>query len=409
MISLEDALAIYAQTLHALPAETIAIADAAQRVLAQPLIAQTDLPRIDQSAMDGYALRAADVANASADAPLRLPIVQQIAAGAHETLTPLLAGSVARILTGAPVPPGADTVIPQERVLREGRELVFSEPYAADKNIRRRGEELRHGTTIAAAGQRITPGLLASLINAGITELRVHRRPRIRVLVTGDEVRPAGSTLAQGQIPDSNGPMVRAVLTCWGVLALSVEHVGDTIEAVRDALARGLAETDLVISAGGASVGDRDYIVAVAEQLGVQRVFWKVAQKPGKPMFFGVRETDQGQATLLALPGNPGAVLIGLALHVQRTLDLLEGIKHPAPHWAMGVLSESIDADAQRVRLVRMQLNHDASGVARLSPLPNQDSHMLSNLSAADVLVWVPAGDVALAAGAKVQWVSLPI
>jgi len=409
MISLEDALASYAPRLRALPAETIAIADAAGRVLAEPLSAQTDLPRIDQSAMDGYALRAADVATACADAPLRLPITQQIAAGAHASLTPLRAGSVARILTGAPLPPGADSVIPQERILREGDNLLFAEPCERNKNIRRRGEELMRGARVAVAGQRITPGLLASLINAGVTELRVHRRPRIRVLVTGDEVRPAGSTLLQGQIPDSNGPMVRAVLARWSAPAPSIEHVADTAEAVRTALARGLAEADLVISAGGASVGDRDFVIAVAEQLAVQRVFWKIAQKPGKPMFFGVHEGNGQQSTLLALPGNPGAVLIGMAVHVQRVLELLEGIRHPAPHWASAMLEASVDTDPQRARLLRMQLRHDAEGVARLTPLPNQDSHMLSNLSAADVLVWVPAAEAPLRAGSRLQWVSLPV
>jgi molybdopterin molybdotransferase len=408
MISLEDALAAYAKHLRAMSAETIAIADSANRVLAESVTALTDLPRIDQSAMDGYALRAADIETASADAPLYLPITQQIVAGAHECLRPLAAGTAARILTGAPLPPGADTVIPQERVHRTGDQLVFSEAYATNRNIRWRGEELQAGATIARAGQRITPGLLASLINAGLDRVRVHRRPNIRVLITGDEVRPAGSKLAPGEIPDSNGPLVCAMLQRWGSLAPRVDYVMDTEAAVREALSQGLAEADLLITCGGASVGDHDFVVAAAEQLGVQRVFWKVAQKPGKPMFFGVLEQAGRQATLIALPGNPGAVLIGLCLHVQRVLELLQGIAHPAPHWAIGVVTETIEADSQRSRLVRMQMHHDANGVAQLLPLPKQDSHMLSNLESADVLVWIPAGTMRIETGTRLCWMSLP-
>jgi len=409
MISLEDALAIYAKHLRAMPAETIAIADSANRVLAESVTAKTDLPRIDQSAMDGYALRATDIVAASADDSLHLPITQQIAAGAHEYLRPLAAGTAARILTGAPLPPGADTVIPQERVHSVGDQLVFNEPYPAHRNIRWRGEELKEGATIARAGQRITPGLLASLINAGILEVRVHRQPNIRVLITGDEVRPAGTKLLPGEIPDSNGPLVCAVLQRWGLPAPRVEPIGDTEAAVREALARGLAEDDLLITCGGASVGDHDFVVAAAGQAGVQRVFWKVAQKPGKPMFFGVLEQAGRQSVLIALPGNPGAVLTGLCLHVQRVLELLQGITHPAPHWAMGVVSETIEADSQRSRLVRMQMHHDADGLARLLPLPKQDSHMLSNLDSADVLVWIPAGATKIEAGTRLRWMSLPM
>jgi len=409
MISLEDALAAYAKHLRAMSAETIAIADSANRVLAESVTALTDLPRIDQSAMDGYALRAADIETASADAPLYLPITQQIVAGAHECLRPLAAGTAARILTGAPLPPGADTVIPQERVHRTGDQLVFSEPYAANRNIRWRGEELKAGATIARVGQRITPGLLASLINAGILEVRVHRQPNIRVLITGDEVQPARSKLAPGEIPDSNGPLVCAALQRWGLPAPHVEHIGDTEAAVREALARGLIEADLLITCGGASVGDHDFVVTAAEQVGVQRIFWKVAQKPGKPMFFGLLESAERQATLMALPGNPGAVLIGLCLHVQRVLELLEGVAHPAPHWAIGVVSEAIEADSQRSRLVRMQMHHDADGLARLLPLPKQDSHMLSNLDCADVLVWIPAVATKIEAGTRLRWMTLPM
>lgn len=409
MIELEDALAAYAQALHRLPVETVAVTAAARRVLAEPVVACTDLPRLDQSAMDGYALRAADVAQASSASPVRLPVVQEIAAGAHESPAKLEAASAARIFTGAPIPRGADTVILQERVTREGDALVFESAYPARRNIRWRGEELKIGAPVAEAGQRVTPGLLASLVNAGLTELSVFRRPRVRVLVTGDEVRPAGSLLARGQIPDSNGPLVRAVLDQWGYEVPAPEHVADTAEAVREALTRALADADLVLSCGGASVGDRDFVVAVAGGIGLRQVFWKVAQKPGKPMYFGLRSEGARQAALLALPGNPGAVLIGMIVHARRILEVMEGATDPAPHWSSGVLSEAVESDSRRARLLRMRLTHGDDGVARLAPLPNQDSHMLSNLSAADVLVWLPAAPTAAEAGTVRSWVALPM
>jgi molybdopterin molybdotransferase len=314
-------------------------------------------------------------------------------------------GGATRIFTGAPIPPGADTVIPQERVTHDGDHLVFSEPCPPGKNIRRLGEEVRFGDALAAAGQRVTPGLIASLINAGVHQVRAARRPRISLLVSGDELRPAGATLKPGEIYDSNGPLVRAVLQRWGHEPPAIVYLPDQPEAVRRALSRALDESDLVLSTGGASVGDRDYLPATAESLGVRRIFWGVAQKPAKPMFFGMRDDS---AALLALPGNPGAVLIGLCLHVRRALDCLEGAAEPGPRWGWGRLARATVRDAQRVGLQRMRLDLAEDGTAWLTPLPKQDSHMLSNLSTAEVLAWVPAGEDLVAEGTPLRWLLLP-
>ena len=404
MISLEDALAAYTENLCALPAESVPVTQALHRVLTQEQTSNADLPRFDQSAMDGYAFRAADVAGAGTGQPVQLPIAVHLQAGAHEHLAQLPAGSAARILTGAPLPPGADTVIPQERITRQGDSLLFTEPYPLHRNIRWRGEELKAGAVIAAAGQRITPGLLASLINAGIGTVSVTRLPRIHVLITGDEIRPVGSTLKTGEIYDSNGPMIGAVLQHWGYPPPRIEHVRDDAAEVKSTLQGALAEADLVISAGGASVGDHDFLPATAEALGLRRVFWKVAQKPAKPLFFGLRDNR----VHLALPGNPGAVLISLALHVRRALDCLEGVAIPGPAWNHARLTQPVERDSQRVRLLRMRLDHAEDGTALLQPLPKQDSHMLSNLASAQVLVWVPSGDDECEAGSVLRCTALP-
>jgi molybdopterin molybdotransferase len=300
-------------------------------------------------------------------------------------------------------------MIPQERAERIGSTLRFVEPFEARRNIRWRGDELKRGDPLAEAGQRVGPGLLASLVNADVETLTLRRQPRLKVFVTGDEIRPFGTPLRPGEIHDSNGPLVTAVLSTWGYTSPAAQHLGDDRNEVLAALESAFADCDVVISTGGASVGDKDYLPAAAESLGVKRVFWKVAQKPGKPIFFGVLDRPDGsQCAMLALPGNPGAVLIGLLLHVRAALDALEGARDIGVPWYGGLLTEDTERDLDRTRLVRMKLEIGPGGVAALQPLPHQDSHMLSNLGRADVLVWIEAGPTPVAAGSMLRWTPMP-
>lgn len=408
MISLEAALAAYAATIRPLPAIALPTPDACGRVLAEAARSATDLPRFDQSALDGYCFASADLGAASEANPVRLPIAQTIAASGHAARPILAAGTAARIFTGAMLPAGADAMQAQERARREGDTLVFTQAVAAGRNIRRRAEELASGTVLAEGGSRIGPGLLASLINAEVATVRVHRPPVVRVFVTGDEVRPAGSVLRAGEIHDSNGPLIVALLRAQGIEVPPPVHLHDEAATVRAALAAAFETADLVITAGGASVGDKDFLPAAAEALGFRRVFRNVAQKPGKPMFLGVRDEAGAQRLMLALPGNPGAVLIGMVLHARQVLDRLAGLCRADSGWTTGRLDSEVERDNERARLVRMRLRHDDQGVARLDPLPKQDSHMLSNLGRADVLVWVEAGDGVVAAGSVLRWMALP-
>lgn len=403
MLSLEESLALYPRVLQPLGAETIAVIEAAQRVLTASVRAATDLPRFDQSAMDGYALLAADCGRALATKPVRLPLAGESAAGPSAREPALPPGSAMRIFTGARVPLGADTVIAQERAVREGDALIFNAAYPRGKNIRYRGEELRRGQQVAAPGQRITPGLLAALVNAGIESVNVHRRPRIAVLVTGDEVRPPGTSLQPGEIPDSNGALIRAQLAHWGYSPPAVRHLPDREAEVVQALGEALAASDIVVSTGGASVGEKDFIPAAAARLGVETIFWKIAQKPGKPIFFG----RKGAALLLGLPGNPASVLVGLQLHLRRVLDCLEGQDPPGPLPQAGKLAAAVSGDAQRAQLLRVRLEMDPAGQCWLQPLPKQESHMLSNLAAAGALAIVPPGDEVHARGTVLNWIAL--
>jgi molybdopterin molybdotransferase len=410
MIRLDAALALYATEVRPLPAIELPTLAALGHVLAETPLARTDLPRFDQSALDGYCFASGDLATASDTRPVRLPIVQTIAASGHAARPVLVPGTAARIFTGALLPLGADAMQAQERAQRDGDALVFTRSFPAGRNIRHQAEELRRGTPLAEAGQRIGPGLLASLVNAEVATVRVRRRPRVRVFVTGDEVRPAGTVLAPGEIHDSNGPLIAALLSGRGLEAEPVAHLGDDADAVRTALASAFdGDTDLVISAGGASVGDKDFLPAAATALGFRQVYWKIAQKPAKPMYFGVRDDADGRRRLmLALPGNPGAVLIGMVLHAALVLDHLEGLANPSLGWTPGVLAHPVDRDDERTRLLRMRRSVDAGGVVRLDPLPLQDSHMLSNLGRADVLVRVDAGRDPVPAGAVLGWLALP-
>lgn len=397
MISLAEALALYPQHVRPLRTQATPLQSALGHVLRAPTQARCDLPRFSQSALDGYVLTNDDAAT-----PGTLIITASIAAGDTGELKPLQNGECQRILTGARVPPNAGVVIAQERTSVADGRMTFTEALKPGANIRWQGEELREHSTLGKTGQRITPGHLASLAAAGIDQVSVTRMPRIRVLVSGDEVKPAGTPLQDGQIWDANGPLALAWLHTQGYEA-ELRYLGDTREAVSEALSAALDEVDLIITTGGVSVGDKDYIMPVAESLGVQRVFWQVAQKPGKPLYFGQR----GDRSLIGLPGNPGAVLIGLTLHVRAVLDVMEGAATPGAVFFNGTLTREVKGDSKRDCLHRMRLEFGDDGRAQLQPLPHQDSHMLSNLANADVLVHLPAQAQAHAAGSTVRWTRL--
>jgi molybdopterin molybdotransferase len=396
---IEQAMALLDAAIEPLPAVQVGIGAALNRVTIQTVTAACDLPPFDQSAMDGYALRAAD-------APARLPLAQTVAAGPHERRPRLPEGHACRIYTGGLIPEGADAVVRQEWTRRDGDDAVSIErPTPVGQDIRPQGEELRRGTPLIEAGRRLNAGHVALLSMAGVAELAVRRAPRIRVLVSGDEVIDAGRELRPGEVYNANGPLVSGWLAQAGYRDVRVEHVADTEQAVQDALSRAFAEADLVITTGGVSVGDRDLIAPGAEQLGARRVLWKVAQKPGKPLYVARR----GDALLMGLPGNPASVLVNLVSFVRRALDRLEGVAEPGPQVATGVLVTGIKPDSERESWVRVRIESDARGLTRVHPQPNQASHMLGNLASADRLAWVAASPLPLPAGSVVRWIDLQL
>lgn len=384
----------YRAAVRPLPTHRVPLELALGAVLAEAPRAVIALPRFTQSSVDGYAVRAAD-------GLAELSLIGTAAAGepAKVVVGP---GQAVRILTGGVLPEGADAVARQEIVERTGEGIVLREAVRTGEAIRYEGEELHAGTVIAEAGQRVTAGLVAALSMAGIDVVEVYRRPRVTVLVTGDEVVRVGEPLAPGQVYDANGPLMRAWFVEHGYGEPVVTYVRDDEIALEEAMSAALDSADLVVTSGGVSVGDRDFIPAVADRLGVRQVFWKVAQKPGKPLWFGMRE---GKA-LLGMPGNPAAVLVCLTVHARAVLGHLEGETQIHPAWRHGVLKVAVEADAERDRLLRMRLDTTDAKVS-LEILPGQDSHMLSNLASAHALVWLPSRQHPFVAGEQVSWLPL--
>ncbi|HET8881007.1 MAG TPA: molybdopterin molybdotransferase MoeA [Solimonas sp.] len=404
LLPLDAALASYAREVRPLPARRLPLVDALHHVLAAPVTAAVDLPMFTQSAVDGYALRSADLAGASDASPLRLPVTGEVRAGAVPD-TPLGTGQTQRIFTGGRLPAGADTVARQEIVERDGGHAILRHALAPGVDVRERGEELRAGSVLAQAGQRLHAGLIAALAMAGVADVAVVRMPRVRVLVTGDEVA-RDAVPGEAGVFDANGPLLRSWFVERGYPPPRIDYVSDDRAALQAAMDEALRDGDLLLTSGGVSVGDHDLVRPVAAGLGVREVFWQVAQKPGKPLYFGVRDRGDARSLILGLPGNPGAVLIGLHVHVAAVLARLQNASDAAPAWRAGRLVDAVRSDA-REQLLRMRVQVDDDGQIHLERLGRQDSHMLSNLASASALVRIPAG-TAPAADAVVQWLALP-
>jgi molybdopterin molybdotransferase len=393
LVSIEEAQRLVLDRVERLPVETVRVGEAGGRVLAEAGRAAVDLPPFDSSAMDGFALRAAD-------APGRLPVSFRIAAGspAPRALEP---GEAMGIATGGVVPAGADAVIPFEYVVENDNTIELSEPVAAGANIRPAGGDVRRGEVVVDAGARLGPAQLGALAAAGIAEVLAARRPRAAVLATGSELRQPGEQLEPGQVYEANGLLLAAQLESAGAEVERLSSVADDEAAHREALSRGLT-ADVLVTAGGVSVGPHDLVRRVEAELGVEEVFWGVAVKPGKPISFGVL----GTRLVFGLPGNPVSALVGFELFVRPALLALQGAADPLPRFERGRLARGLEPNAHRDELVRARLLLDGEG-PMLDPLPGRESHMIVRAAAADALVLVPMGARALSSGDSVEFLRL--
>jgi molybdopterin molybdotransferase len=393
LLTLEQAHERVLQAARPLPTETVPIAEAGGRVSAEEVRARVDLPPFASSAMDGFAVRAADL-------PGTLRVAGESAAGRPFTAQ-VEPGCAVAISTGAVVPGDCDAVVPIEDVVKHENDIEIARPVEPAAHIRPRGGDVSAGQVVVTAGVRLTPARLAGVAASGVAELVCARRPRVAVLATGSELVDPGGTLRPGQIFETNGLMLSAALAGAGAEVWSEPPVADEEEALRAALERGLS-ADVLVTSGGVSVGEHDLVRAAERELGVEEIFWRVSIKPGKPVSFGVREST----LVFGLPGNPVSALVGCELFVKPALRALQGLRDPLPRFEAGQLARGLRRNEERDEFVRARSRLDGDRLV-LEPVTGQESHMIVRSSAADALVHVPRGNGELAAGSAVRWLRL--
>ncbi len=368
---LRDAVQPIAET------EQVALAEALGRVLAEPVISAIDVPPWDNSAMDGYAIRHADLAATGGC----LPVAQRIPAGAVGQ--PLAPGTAVRILTGAPIPEGADTVVIQEVCSESSGQVQIPLDVAGGANVRRRGEDIRAGSTVLVAGTRLLPQHLGLVASVGWTSLRVYRRLRVAILATGDELVEPGTPLQPGQIYNSNRYTLRGLLQGWGCEVLDTGIVPDDLESTVAVLSQAATQADLIITSGGASVGEEDHLKPAVERLG-RLDFSQIRIRPGKPVAFGTI----GQTPILGCPGNPVSLFVAALLFARPLIRRRQGIiPDPDPHLlpvraAFDWPRPDSRTEFHRARLLRLE-----SGELAAEIYPSRSSAVLSSVVWAEGLV----------------------
>jgi molybdopterin molybdotransferase len=393
LLSLAEAQARVLERVQPLDGETVSVAEAAGRVVVDDARALVDLPPFASSAMDGFALHAADT-------PGRLPVVGRIAAGVPAD-RPLGRGEAMAIATGGVVPDGADAVIPLEYVVDHDNEIEIADAVVQNDNIRPRGGDVAADEVVVAAGDRLRAAQVGALAAAGVADVTCARRPRVAILATGTELRRPGEPLGPGEVYEANGVLLAAALTSAGADIEVLPAVADDEAAHRAALERGLA-ADVLVTSGGVSVGPHDLVRGLLRTLGVEEVFWGVAVKPGKPVAFGVR----ARTLVFGLPGNPVSSLVGCELFVRPAVLALQGAAEPGPVYRQGRLARGVRRNARRDELLRARMRASDDGVL-LDPVTGQESHMIVRAAGADALVFAPRGEGELAAGELVRYLPL--
>jgi molybdopterin molybdotransferase len=389
MLSVSQAQALILQEARTLPPEAVPLGPAVLgAVLAEDVASDLDMPPYDKALMDGYAVRAADFADGRA----ALQVVEEITAGRvpRHALAP---GQASRIMTGAPIPTGADAVVMVERtrLLDDGRVHVEGRPPRPGDNVLPRGREMRRGEVVLAAGAELRPQELGLLAAVGRTEVRVAPPSRVAVLSTGDEVVEAGEAPGPGQIRNSNGPMLAALAARAGSRSRYLGIARDRLDSLRPLVEEGLRDDVLVLS-GGVSAGKYDLVPGVLQEAGVTAHLHKVEMKPGKPVFFGSRDRDGRRALVFGLPGNPVSALVCFALFVRPALRRLAGHTSPGTDSVVATLAEDFAYRTDRPTYHPAHLEV-CEGRSMVRAVPWFGSADLRGLARANALLVVPAGD----------------
>ena len=395
MLELEEAQAHILAALAPPTSEIIPLSDGAGRVLAERIQSPLDLPVFDNSAMDGYGVRAKDIASARPESPARLRLAGKVAAG-EVFAGDVASGTCVRLFTGSPLPRGADAVVMQEDTRLDpsaAGEVLFLTAASPGENVRLSGEDVKRGALLVEAGKVLTVGRLSLLAAVGLMRVSVGRQPVVCLLASGSELRDAGQILAPGQIYESNRASLAALVRRAGAIPQVLPLVADTLAATRVALTEAFDQCDAVVTLGGVSVGEMDFIKSAFEEIGGQLQFWKVAIRPGRPFVFG----RYRKKFLFGLPGNPVSAVVTCFLLVRPALLRWQGATDVSLPAHPGVLLESLANRGELRHFTRVKV--DAAG--RIRSAGRQASHLLSSMARANGLVDLPA-HTTLAAGTVV-------
>ncbi|NLT36017.1 MAG: molybdopterin molybdotransferase MoeA [Gaiellales bacterium] len=390
MISIERARKLILSECEPLPAETLPLSAVLGRVLCSPAVADVDIPPFDNSAMDGYAVRAADTVGALPGSPVSLRIVDTIAAGRVGTVE-VMPGCAAKIMTGAPMPRGADAVVESEATREATGAVEVVRTVARRENVRPKGEDSAVGSVVLDEGHVLGPAEIGVLASIGRREVRVFGRPSVSILATGSELVEPGSPLAPGQIRNSNSYTAEAQCRELGLEPARLGIARDDYQVTVDLMRSGLSG-DILITSGGVSVGEFDFVKQAQDDLGVQRRLWRVAMKPGKPLSFGVFERPDGRRCLVfGVPGNPAAAMVSFELFIRPAVLRMMGRQAVARPEQRAVLAQDESPTADWVRVVRMHVSRDA-GLLMAYSTGAQGSGRLRSMVGANALAFVPPG-----------------
>jgi molybdopterin molybdotransferase len=396
LLEIEDARRIVLSHANPLPSQQVRLVEALGRVLAGDIVAAQPVPAFDSSAMDGFAVSSRDMNGASPQRPLLLRVIDESRAGAPARRR-LADREAIAISTGAQVPPGADAVVRVEDTRAAGEDVEVLRAVAAGSDVRRAGEDMRPGQTVLERGRSIGAAELGVLASLGRAEVSCVRRPRLSLLVSGDELLAPGEPMRPGGVRDSNSLTISALARRAGADVVSSERVRDEAAATRDAIAAAIERADVAVICGGVSVGSHDHVKGALRELGSRELFWGIALRPGKPTWFGT----SGSTLVLGLPGNPVSAMVTFMLLARPALRALQDAQDVG-HRASALMARDYVKPAGRAHALRCRLKPTPQGWLA-EPNGEQGSHILTSMLDADALAIVPSGVERVAAGERVE------
>ncbi|MFH1017822.1 MAG: gephyrin-like molybdotransferase Glp [Pseudomonadota bacterium] len=407
MIGIEEARRLLFEQVRsrreAWPAESVMLPEAIGRIVSESEFSSICVPRFDNSAMDGFAIRSETTKPATKESPVKLKVVGTAAVG--EKAPALRDGRTAlKIMTGAPIPEGADAVIPKEETREREGVIEILEPVPIGCFVRRKAEDIQEGDEVVKRGTTVTVGVSGLLASIGVKAPLVARKARVSIIVTGRELVSDPKKLEPGKILDANSILLQAGLRQIACEVRRIKLMGDDPALLRKETHAALEESDVVLISGGVSIGDSDYTREAMRALGVQEIFWGVRQKPGKPLYAGFKDDK----VVLGLPGNPFSTFVCFFLYVRPMLLTMMGAVEPDLHRVKLHLAADVKQTPERAQLLKGRVISSTSGECLAEPLGRQASHLLSSLKEADILILIPEGDSKIPRGAQVEVFALP-